>query len=356
MRKRITVILSVFLLFQILGLQILKHYPEVVEKYYSQGIYIVISKSLRFLLGWIPFSVGDLVYTAIGIFALRWIYKNFRRWRKEFHWMILEIVATFSVIYFIFHLFWGLNYYRKPLHEFLQIKNKYTKEELIQSTHYFIQKSNQLHQSLVNYDSLVVPVPYTQKEFYQKTANGYQRLQQEFSHLSYAPKSIKNSLYSLFLTYMGYSGYLNPLTGEAHVNSLITTYKFPVVACHEEAHQIGFAAENEANFIATLATLYNDDPYIQYAGSIFALQYLLVDVARNDREQFEALRSEVAPGILESYREMNAFWEQYENPFEIVFITLWDNFLKASNQSQGIRSYSYVVALIVNYDFEKMRL
>lgn len=352
MRKKTTVILSVFLVFQILGLQILKHFPEVVEKYYSQGVYIAISKSLRFLFGWIPFSVGDLFYTVVGILAIRWIYKNFRRWRKEFHWLLLEITAVFSVIYFIFHLFWGLNYYRKPLHEFLQIKNEYTQEELIQTTRYFIEKSNFLHQSLVSSDSLIVPIPYSQKEFYQKTSNGYKRLQKEFPHLSYAPKSIKNSLYSLPLTYMGYSGYLNPFSGEAQVNSLIATFKFPVVACHEEAHQIGFAAENEANFIATLATLYNEDQYIQYAGSIFALQYLLVDVARNNPEQFEVLRAEVAPGILESYRKMNAFWEAYENPFEIIFTTFWDNFLKASNQSQGIRSYSYVVALLVNYDFD----
>ena len=51
---------------------------------------------------------------------------------------------------------------------------------------------------------------------------------------------------------MGFSGYLNPFTNEAQVDILIPKYQLPTTASHEVAHQLGYAAENEANFIGIL--------------------------------------------------------------------------------------------------------
>lgn len=352
MQKRSIRYLAALLPVQIILLQILKSFPNFVERYYSLGIYPVLSKTSRYLFGWIPFSIGDIFYTLIAVLAIRWLIRNFRNFRKKPLDILLEITANVSVVYLMFHLLWAFNYYRLPLHRALGIENEYSYEQLLKTTEEFIERSNTLHSRLSSVDSLPVSSPYSQKELFSLASGGYQNLQKDFPKLSYEPKSIKKSLWSLPLTYMGYSGYLNPFSGEAQVNAKIPGYKFAVVVCHEEAHQIGFAAENEANFIAVLATLYNDDLYIRYTGSIFALRYLLADVARNNMDDFERLRETIRPGILENYREMDRFWDAYENPFEIIFITFWDNFLKASNQEGGIRSYSYMTALLVNYSLE----
>ena len=56
-----------------------------------------------------------------------------------------------------------------------------------------------------------------------------------------------------------------------------------------------------------------------------------------------------------NYQEVQNFWKSYENPIEPVFEKTFDNFLKANNQSDGMKSYSYVVALLVNY-FENQSL
>jgi hypothetical protein len=46
---------------------------------------------------------------------------------------------------------------------------------------------------------------------------------------------------------------------------------------------------------------------------------------------------------------LTEFWNQYENRFEVISKVFWNNFLKANNQAKGIRSYNYMVALVVNY-------
>jgi len=355
MRKRTKVILVLLLPVQILVLQLLKKFPEFVENYYSQGLYPILSKLPRYLFGWIPFSMGDIFYTLIAIIALRWLYKNFRRLRLEPVAFVVDILASVSLVYFVFHLLWGFNYYRVPLHTTLQLDRDYTTEQLIVMTERFIEKSNTLHTELGFADSVKIDLPYTQQEIFQRSLDGYQTVAKTYPNLKYTPRSIKKSTWSLGLTYMGYSGYFNPFSGEAQVNRKIKSYKFPVVSCHEIAHQLGYAAENEANFIATLTSIHNSDPYIRYTGYIFALRYLINEVARRDRDTYNQLIETINPGILKSYKEMRDFWASYENPFEDISKAFWNQFLKASNQPKGIMSYSYMVALVINH-FEGQEL
>jgi len=93
----------------------------------------------------------------------------------------------------------------------------------------------------------LLPKPVTQKsEILDKTPEGYSALKESYPEFKYSSKSLKKSMLSLPLTYMGFSGYLNPLTNEAQVDYLIPKFKLPTTAAHEIAHQLGYAAENEA--------------------------------------------------------------------------------------------------------------
>ena len=49
---------------------------------------------------------------------------------------------------------------------------------------------------------------------------------------------------------IGFSGYLNPFTLEAHVNEKIPMISYLTTIAHEQSHQTGIAHENESNFWA----------------------------------------------------------------------------------------------------------
>ena len=349
MRINKKLVLVIFLGIQILLISILKNYPAFVEQFYSNGLYVFLSKLMRYVFGWLPFSVGDLLYTLAGIYVIRWLVINRKRIIKDTLNWLLDIGATLSIAYFAFHILWALNYYRQPLYKSLNIEAEYTTEQLISFTEKLILKSNVIHHKLAANDSLKVELPFTKSEIFQKVQNGYEKLSKTYPHLKYEPKSIKKSLYSAPLTYMGFSGYLNPFTNEAQVDGLIPIYKFPTTSCHEVAHQLGYAAENEANFIGSLAAIHNDDIYFQYSGYTFALRYCLAELSRRDSEIYARIASTINKGIFENYKEVRTFWLAYENPLEPIFEKTFDSFLKANNQSDGMKSYSYVVALLVNY-------
>ncbi|MDH7911146.1 DUF3810 domain-containing protein [Winogradskyella sp. SYSU M77433] len=349
MRKNIKFGHTIFLVVQIVIILILKKSPEFIEQFYSNGLYVFISKLMHYSFGWIPFSVGDILYTLAGIYLLRWLFLNRKRIYKDTIKWLLDVGATLSLAYFAFHLLWAYNYYRQPLYKSLDIEADYTTEQLVSFTKRLIAKSNTIYLELSQNDSLKIDLPYSKAEIFNKVKDGYDELSKEYPHLKYNPKSIKQSLYSLPLTYMGFSGYLNPFTNEAQVNGLIPIYKFPTTACHEAAHQLGYAAENEANFIGSLAAIHNEDLYFKYSGYTFALRYCIVEIYRRDPELYENMLTTINKGILKNYQEVQDFWLSHENPIEPFFQKTFDNFLKANNQSDGMKSYSYVVALLVNY-------
>ena len=161
--------------------------------------------------------------------------------------------------------------------------------------------------------------------------------------------SVKNSLFSTLLSYMGFGGYINPFTLEAQINRNIPAIQIPTTICHEMAHQIGYSAENEANFIGYLACMAHDDPYYQYAGQLTAVKYLLSDMYRNDRKNYPKMRALLHKGILKNIYESRVFWNTYKNPLEPLFKKSYNSFLKANHQKEGIKSYNAMVNLLINY-------
>ncbi|WP_335974761.1 DUF3810 domain-containing protein [Gaetbulibacter jejuensis] len=349
MQKYLKSILAFSIVLQIIFLKIIARFPDVVEQLYSNGLYVYISKLMRYAFGWVPFSVGDILYTLATVYTLRWLFVNRKRIIKDTKAWILDVLSAVSIGYFAFHLLWAFNYYRLPLHKALNIEKDYTTEALVATTERLISTVNTVHIAITNNDTIKVDMPYSKTELLQKVPKGYDKLSKKFPHLAYQPKSVKRSIYSLPLTYMGFSGYLNPFTNEAQIDGLIPTFKYPTTASHEVAHQLGYAAENEANFIGSMAAMHHDDIYFKYSGYAFALRHCLHEIYRRDPKQYETLVTKVNKGILKNYQEVRDFWDSYQNPTEPLFKSTYDTFLKANNQIDGMESYSYVVALLVNY-------
>lgn len=335
--------------------KLLGRYPQFIEDYYSNGLYPIISTMERYVFGWLPFSFGDLLYASAIIIIIRWVLKNRRRFFKDTKRWFAEFFSAVTIIYLAFHLFWGMNYYRQPLHVTLDIHDDYNTEQLIAFSNRLIVKVNDMQGQLSESDTIKVEMPYTKGEMLKRSPDGYEILKEQYPHLEYSPRSIKRSLFSVPLTYMGFSGYLNPLTNEAQVDGLIPAYKFPTTTCHEIAHQLGYAAENEANFIGSLAAIHNEDLYFQYSGYAFALRHCLNELYRRDEALYNEMILSVNKGTLKNYKEVRDFWEGYQNPSEPLFKATYGAYLHGNSQEGGIDSYSYVVALLVNY-FEKHEL
>ncbi len=342
-------ILPIFLIFQIIFLKIIAFFPEAVECFYSNGVYVLISKIARTTLGKIPFSVGDILYGILIISVLFSVLKNRKSFKKSWKIKLLKVTSIFSVIYFLFHFLWGMNYYRKPLFEKMNIQREYSNADLFAFTENLIAKTNAIQFEITKNKNKKVTNSYSQDTIFKMTQNGYNNLSKKYPFFYYQMPSIKKSLFSLPLTYMGFGGYLNPFTNEAQVNDKLPLYSFPNVVCHEMAHQIGFASESECNFIGFLAGIKNEDLYFQYSAYNNALRYCMANIGMKDETKFKILKAKINPGIIENYKESDIFWEQYDTFIDKGFHAFYDQFLKMNQQEDGIESYSKFVDLLINY-------
>ena len=337
---------------QIILVRILAIFPEWIEHYYSQGLSLAIAGFFRFLFGWIPFSVGDILYTLLSILAVRYIYKTWRKYKARPIILLRDVTLVLAIIHFTFYFSWGLNYFRLPLHQNLNLDKTYDEKGLYAVSKQLVDATNALQEEITGSDSIAVSFPFSKTEVFNMTLAGYDSLEQKYPSLRYSRPSVKRSLLSTGLSYMGYGGYLNPFTHEAQVNGKIPKFRYPVVTAHEMGHQLGYSAEDEVNFIGYLVTLKNENIYFQYSAYAYALGYCLRDLRIRDKEAWNKIRVQINPGVKANYQEVTAFWKQYENPLEPVFKSIFNTFLKANKQKEGIKSYNRVVSLVVNYHKE----
>ena len=345
MSRRIRIRILVALVVFFVGLGFLKNHPLLVEQYYAHGLYPYISTLNQRLWSWIPFSVGDIGYT-VGITLL--IRGLFRFSFRQHFWKSITIIG---ILVALFYTSWGLHYFKTPMRLQRELPDTLSVAQLKATTTHYAQQSKSLHEKLSASAAKKIGAHISVTELLELATQTMEEtpLRPEKLH-----GKAKATLFPTLLSYMGFGGYANPFTHEAQVNTLQPKLRILTTACHEIAHQWGYAAEDEANYISIKATTQAKNTLVAYAGNLLAFQYLINTLSRNNTDKAKEIVATLPEGVLENIREVRAFWLNYQNPFEVVFEKSYDQYLKANHQQAGIQSYSLVVELLVD-DFVSLR-
>lgn len=327
--------------------------PAWVEKYYTFGFYPVISRILRTLLGWIPFSVGDLIYISAFIFFFLKAWKLTRLLAKRqvneyLSWTIFrKYLKPVLWVYIVFNVFWGLNYNRQGIaHQFKLSVQHYTPADLYELTSVLQQKLNFY---AVKVDSLNrLPLNNNQTLFKEGIA-AYKNAAGQYEFLSYHQPSIKPSLLTYLGNYFGFTGYYNPFTGEAQLKTDVPVFTKPFIVCHEIGHQLGYAKENEANFSSYLAGRVSDNVEFRYSVYYDMYSYAMNDLFVYNLPCFIELKKLERPQVKKDNRTYRQYLLRSKNAIEPVMSIAYDRYLRMNNQPHGKGTYNEVVAWLIAY-------
>ncbi len=328
-------------------------YPGWVEINYSRTVYPVIAKTQRFLFGRIPFSVGDIFY---GFLILVVIFKTFqfikvvirrRLNRQYFIAGLQQIIFFFLFVYVFFNLLWGLNYNRQGIANQLGLNVKqYSLADLDTLT-------TTIEIRLNEYAAFVSEGQRDsfdkKKTLFNNAGEAYHEVEKLYPFLTYKPKSTKPSLYSYLGNYLGFQGYYNPFSGEAQVNTTIPRFLEPFVTTHEIAHQLGYAKENEANFVGYLACRNYPSPVFKYSVYLDMYRYAVGEVYGRDTTLANEFQKKLHPQVVKDIKEFYNFYRRYKNPVEPVIMWFYNHYLIANNQPGGKQTYNEVVAWLIAY-------
>jgi len=348
-KRKITWIVLIII---VVAIKIFSLFPSAVEQYYSIGIYPVIARTQRILLGWIPFSVGDIFYAIIVIWIVVKIISFLRKLflkrlsRAYFLYVLQKIIFLCLWIYVVFNISWGLNYNRLGIAHQLQLDVKpYTTAELTEILQIIVDRLNAT-------DSLAHIKRNQLKDkhiLFTESVKAYHELSQENNVFTYSSPSVKPSIFSYPGDYLGFTGYYNPFSGEAQINTTVPLSIEPFTTCHEMGHQLGYAKENEANFSGYLAAKSSDNAAFKYSVYFDLYIYAARGLYVRDSNLVKKFRDQLNPGIRKDYKELKNFFKKYENPIDPIISKLYGRFLKANQQPQGLMSYDEVIAWLIAY-------
>jgi hypothetical protein len=351
-RQKIPKITWIVLLIFGLAIRLISLDKSLVESWYSRGIYPRIGSSLRWLFGWLPFSLGDLFYIGIILYAIIVLINWIRAIRqKKISWLsvkggLLRFLGLMVTIYIVFNLLWGINYNREGIGSEIGIeRTKYSKEELAAISDQLLMKVNACKEATIRQH---ISYPGT-KELFRKTDSVYKLAQETYPFLRYSNPSLKSTFFGLMGNFLGFTGYYNPLTGEAQVNTSVPPFLQYFISCHEVAHQLGYAKENEANFVGYLVAANSGDSLFLYSTYFDLFLYAHQNLYMSDSSAAKSLVERLHPAVKADIKLLRTFYRKFENPIEPGIRWLYGKYLEANEQPSGVMTYNEVVADLIAY-------
>ncbi len=323
-----------------------------VEHYYSNGFFVWFSKILRISLGSIPFSIGDILY---GL-AFLWLVWMFFKWvrniikkkgsGKTIKSRIVSFFIFCTIVYLVFNIFWGVNYNRKGIAFQMQLDiKKYDSADLKTLNGILLDKINStkqvVEQNKISYSD--------NDKLFSIAIDAYKNAAVLHPFLKYENPSIKSSQWGWLGNYLGFTGYYNPFTGEAQVNTTVPKTLLPFVCCHEIAHQIGYAKEREANFVGFLVANASNDTLLKYSAYLDLFLYANRNLYLYDSTSAKLYRDQLSPLVKKDIIELVKFNKSHQNIIEPVITKLYNFFLINNQQPQGMMSYDEVTGFIIAY-------
>lgn len=335
--------------------------PDAAE-WYARAVYPALSSVVGFLPSLVRFSVAEWVAALFLLFCLGYLVCCIRKLvvSKGARLMAayrsaMGVVAICCTVYFLFTALCGLNYYRYTFTEHTgydveeaDADPAQRQEELVALTATLADELGRTRALLGDDADLFDVEPGQFERYAQESVEAMRKLAERYPALErprYSPP--KPVLASELMSYANISGVFFPFTMESNINVDNPSFAIPWTMAHELAHQCGFMREDEANFIAYLACKESDDALMRYSGYLLAYDNAVSALRKVDPEAASAIASGLSAAVRRDLAQRAEHWAKYEGPVQDASNAANDTYLKANNQTDGMRSYGRMVDLLL---------
>ena len=341
---------------------IIGFFPSIVSTLYTPFIFRPLSVVLRFISGFIGFSAGEWVYLGLVIVLifniLKWIWFNKLHWRDSLFCkrQLVQWLNQITGLFIVFELCWGLNYQKlDPSQDFnLKVPTNYTEKQMDSLSLFYIQDLNSTREKIT--DSEAKNLQFEQN--LGKIRSEFKEISKKHPFLHYSPISVKTAHFPSWGDYLGYTAFYQPITGEAIVRGDLPVLTQPFTISHEIAHQLGYASEEEANFIAFVIGTESKDPIVHYSTQLQMFTYaqyahLQFIVKRGDFKLYQQIiernKKRLLPKVIEDRKFIRNFFLKKQDLQIKGSAELYNQFLLWNKQARGIESYEDVLLWALAY-------
>ena len=327
---------------------------------FSARVVQPLHRALARLTAPLPFCLGEWLYAAvIGgtlvyiIFELISLFRRPGPLRRLYR-LAVRLTALGLGIYALFCLLWGV-YYSGD--DFISRSGLERREvapaELEAVSLWFADRLNALAPLVARDDAGLCRTDRT--AVLSRSPALFRAAERRFPCLAGPEVPAKPMFFSRVMSVIDYTGFFCPFTGEANVNADFPEALFAATVAHEISHQRGVAKEEEANFVAVLASLESGDADYAYSACMLAWIHLSNALLSADPDGFSGIYAGLCPEVQADLTANNSYWEQFESPVQTVTNGMYEGFLQSQGQSLGLKSYGACVDLLVSYYLDAAR-
>lgn len=304
--------------------------------------------------GRLPFSLAELFIalavlsgTVYILFCLRRIIKGQGRGAALYR-LIVTPLSVISAVYALFCLLWGCFFYGDDFTARAGLEDApVTTAELAAVTEYFAELANEYSPKVARDD---YGFCISDREMIlESSAHIFDSVEKLFPDLEGPDVKVKPIFFSSVMSYLDFTGFFFPISGEANVNVDFPPSLFASTVAHEISHQRGVAKEQEANFVAVLACLESGDPDYIYSAALLAYTHLGNALHEADYAAWHEIYESLNTDVLRDFAANREYWRQFETPVQTVSNAVYEGFLHSYDQHLGLKSYGACVDLLVNY-------
>jgi len=338
------ILAAVFLLLTAALAAVANYMPELFFSFYTDFS----RDTLAFLSGItapFPFAVWEVLLALIVLLALYFLVRNLAQKRGFFCWLS-GVILLVSVLVFGFVGLWGLNHFSVPVADRVGLEvTGYTKDQLIGTVEYMADQAGYWADQVERDENgdLAIDFPVMAKQ----AVEGYEVLAQTNPFFEGSSAPVKKLLVDDAFSYMGITGIFVPFTGESGANPNAYNASVPFTMCHELAHRLTVAPEDEANFCAFLACKESSRPAFQYSGWYSAFVYTYNALHKADREAASVIWEGMSERLKQDCRNANTHYDQFEGEVQEAAQKVNDTYLKVFKEESGVQSYGEVADLLI---------
>ena len=296
-------------------------------------------------------AVWDIAAVILAVsFIVSLVYVLIKR--RSFLKYLSHVILAVSILVTLTVCGWMLNHYAPDLSEELDLDVKeYSSGELYEVCSYYFDKAADA--------ALLIPRDKEghaiRSDFYEMAAiagRAYKNIEKKWPVFMGSDTPVKKlSVIGEYLMYNGIVGMYMPITGEAGVPSSVPEIPLGFTMAHEAGHRLGLAGEEEANFAAFLACIYNEDVRMIYSGYYNAFSYCFSALYSVDPEKaLELYQSGISDGhilVKLDRKDTREAYDRYDSPLQEVSDQINDTYLKTFSEEEGIRSYGIVTDYLI---------
>ncbi|MCL1830698.1 MAG: DUF3810 domain-containing protein [Oscillospiraceae bacterium] len=264
-----------------------------------------------------------------------------------FRYFSLILTATISIVFAV-ELLLNVPYYSDTFIDLSGITpTDSSVEALYMTTAYFAKRLSSLSDKVKRDDDLIFAEDVN--EIFEDSLTIYRGIEERFPFLKGEELRCKRVRFSKALSIVETTGVAFPLTGEANINIDQPSVSIPSTIAHEIAHQRRITSEQEANFVAILASDLSGNDVYMYSAYLMAYNYLANTLRSEDYDLFLEIHTTLPEAVRRDMQFEYDYWKQYDTKVSEYSDNLYDSFLKSQGQAMGTKSYGAVVDLLIAY-------